>query len=67
MQLLVPGPHADKRFVQLAGEACYRSLLDAGVQVWSYQPSMLPAKVLTVDGSVAMLGCDPHRTFRVGR
>ena len=56
VQLLVPGPHADKRFVQLAGEACYRPLLDAGVQVWCYQPSMLHAKVLTVDGSVAVLG-----------
>lgn len=56
VQLLVPGPHADKRFVQLAGEACYRSLLDAGVQVWMYLPSMLHAKVMTVDGSVAMLG-----------
>lgn len=56
VQLLVPGPHADKRFVQLAGEACYRDLLDAGVEVWCYQPSMLHAKVMTVDGSVAVLG-----------
>jgi cardiolipin synthase A/B len=56
VQLLVPGPRADKRFVQLAGEACYRSLLDAGVQIWCYQPSMLHAKVLTADRSVAVLG-----------
>ena len=56
VQLLVPGPRADKRFVQLAGEACYRSLLDAGVRVWCYQPSMLHAKVMTVDGAVAVLG-----------
>ena len=56
VQVLVPGPHADKRFVQLAGEACYRELLDAGAQVWCYQPSMLHAKVMTVDGSVAVLG-----------
>jgi cardiolipin synthase A/B len=56
VRLLLPGPHADKRFVQLAGEGCYRSLLDAGVEVWCYQPSMLHAKVMTVDGSVAVLG-----------
>ena len=56
VQLLVPGPHSDKRFVQLAGEACYRSLLDGGVGVWCYQPSMLHAKVMTFDGSVAVLG-----------
>lgn len=56
VRLLVPGPNADKRFVQLAGEACYRTLLDSGVGVWCYQPSMLHAKVLTVDGAVAVLG-----------
>ncbi|MFP5488563.1 MAG: phospholipase D-like domain-containing protein [Acidimicrobiia bacterium] len=56
VQLLVPGPNADKRFVQLAGEACYRTLLDAGVEIWCYRPSMLHAKVLTVDGAVAVLG-----------
>lgn len=56
VRLLVPGRNADKRFVQLAGEACYRTLLDSGVEVWCYQPSMLHAKVLTVDGAVAVLG-----------
>ena len=56
VQLLLPGAHADKRFVQLAGEACYRSLLDAGVRISCYQPSMLHAKVMTVDGAVAVLG-----------
>lgn len=56
VQLLIPGPCADKRFVQLAGEARYRELLDAGIQVWNYQPSMLHAKVMTVDGAVAVMG-----------
>ena len=52
----MPGPHADKRFVQLASEARYRELLDAGVEVWCYQPSMLHAKVMTVDEAVAVVG-----------
>jgi cardiolipin synthase len=56
VQLLLPGPHADKRFVQLAGEQRYRPLLDAGVEIWNYQPSMLHAKVMTVDGAVAIIG-----------
>jgi cardiolipin synthase len=56
VRLLLPGPEADKRFVQLAGEARYRPLLDAGVHIFCYQPSMLHAKTLTVDGSVAVLG-----------
>lgn len=56
VQVLVPGPHADKRFVQLASEAQYGELLDAGVEVWTYQPTMLHAKIMTVDGLVANIG-----------
>jgi cardiolipin synthase len=56
VQVLLPGPHADKRFVQLAGEAMYPRLLECGVELWNYQPSMLHAKVMTVDGVVANIG-----------
>jgi cardiolipin synthase len=56
VQVLTPGPHADKRIVQLASEADYEALLDAGVEVWNYQPSMLHAKVITVDRAVACVG-----------
>ncbi len=56
VQLLIPGPGADKRFVQLAGEVRYQELLDAGIEIWNYQPSMLHAKVMTVDGAVGIIG-----------
>jgi cardiolipin synthase len=56
VSVLLPGPHADKRFVQLAGEAVYERLLEHGVEIWCFQPSMLHAKVLTVDGMVASIG-----------
>jgi cardiolipin synthase len=56
VELLLPGPHADKRFVQLAGEGAYEPLLSCGVRVWNYQTSMLHAKVMTVDGIVANIG-----------
>jgi cardiolipin synthase len=56
LRILVPGPHADKRFVQLAGESCYRELLELGAKIDCYQPSMLHAKIMTVDGSVATIG-----------
>jgi cardiolipin synthase len=56
VQLLVPGPYADKRFVQLAGEAAYESLLTRGVEIWSFQPSMLHTKIITVDGVLADIG-----------
>jgi len=56
VQLLLPGPHADKRFVQIAGEHRYAELLAAGIEIWNFQPSMLHAKVMTVDGMVANVG-----------
>jgi cardiolipin synthase len=56
VDILIPGPHADKRVVQLAAETSYARLLDHGVQVWNYQPTMLHAKLMTVDGHVANIG-----------
>jgi cardiolipin synthase len=54
--ILVPGEHADKRFVRLAGEATYSELLEAGVEIRTYEISMMHAKVVTVDGAVASVG-----------
>ena len=56
IEILLPGPHADKRFVQLAGESSYERLLECGVKIWNFQPSMLHAKIMTVDGVVANVG-----------
>jgi cardiolipin synthase len=58
VQILLPGPHADKRFVQLAGEASFEPLLDAGVEIFTFQPSMLHAKIMTIDGLVSNIGSD---------
>jgi cardiolipin synthase A/B len=56
VQLLVSGPHVDRPTIHLQGQREYESLLDAGVEIWRYQPSLLHAKVLTVDGETAMVG-----------
>jgi len=56
VEILLPGPHGDKRFVQLAGQAIYEQLLEHGVRIWHYQPTMLHAKIMTVDGLVASVG-----------
>jgi cardiolipin synthase A/B len=56
VMIMVPGPGADKRFVQLAAEAEYEQLLDCGVQICSFQPSMLHAKILTMDGELSVIG-----------
>jgi len=56
IEILLPGPHMDKRFVQLAGESSYALLLEHGVRIWQFQPSMLHAKIMTVDGVAANIG-----------
>jgi cardiolipin synthase len=56
VEILLPGPHGDKRFVQLAGQSVYEELLTHGIRILHFQPSMLHAKVMTVDRQVASIG-----------
>ena len=56
VDVMVPGPHADKRVCQLASESIYSCLVEGGVRIWAFQPSMLHAKVMTVDGIVSVIG-----------
>ena len=56
VDVMLPGPHADKRVCQLASEATYASMIDCGIRVWNFQPSMLHEKIMTVDGLAALIG-----------
>lgn len=56
VDVLVPGAHADKRFVQIVGEARYAELLAAGINIRVYERTMLHAKIVSVDGLVASVG-----------
>ena len=56
VEILLPGPHGDKRFVQIAGQSVYEQLLEHGIRIWQFRPSMLHAKIMTVDGRVASVG-----------
>ncbi|MFI6514142.1 phosphatidylserine/phosphatidylglycerophosphate/cardiolipin synthase family protein [Spirillospora sp. NPDC050679] len=56
VEILLPGPHADKRVSRLASQQHYARLLECGVRIWQYQPSMMHAKILTMDGTVTLIG-----------
>ena len=56
VRVLVPGPHAEPVISRWASERMYADLLDKGVELWQYQPSMHHAKIVTVDGYVAFIG-----------
>ncbi|MFD7610705.1 phosphatidylserine/phosphatidylglycerophosphate/cardiolipin synthase family protein [Streptomyces sp. NPDC059828] len=56
VEILLPGPHTDQRACQLAGQHHYTTLLEAGVQIRQYQPTMMHAKVMTVDAVASLIG-----------
>jgi len=56
VELLLSGPHVDRPSVHLQAEREYQALLDGGVEIWRFQPTLLHTKVVTVDGRTAMGG-----------
>jgi cardiolipin synthase len=67
VRVLVPGPHIDKGLVRVAGRASYDHLVDCGVELFEYAPTMLHAKTMVVDGvwsSVGSVNFD-NRSFQL--
>ena len=67
VRVLVPGRHTDKEFVRQAGRATYEDLLDKGVRIYEFGPTMIHAKTLTIDGvwsSVGSVNFD-NRSFQL--
>ncbi|MFJ3475713.1 phospholipase D-like domain-containing protein, partial [Streptomyces microflavus] len=56
VEILLPGPHTDKRVCQLAGQRHYEELTACGVKIYQYQPTMMHAKTLTIDRIAALIG-----------
>ncbi|MEU5715312.1 phospholipase D-like domain-containing protein [Streptomyces sp. NPDC020403] len=56
VEILLPGPHTDKRVCQLAGQHYYEDLIASGVKIYEYQPTMMHTKSLTVDRVASLIG-----------
>lgn len=56
VEILLPGPHTDKRVCQLVGQHYYEDLTACGVKIYQYQPTMMHAKVITVDNVASLVG-----------
>jgi cardiolipin synthase len=56
VRVLVPGPHIDIPMVRMASRFHYGELLDGGVKMYEYQPTMLHNKVMVVDGIWTTIG-----------
>ena len=56
VRILVPGRRSDHLLTRSTSRGGYGPLLKAGAEVYEYQPSMIHAKVLLVDGRWAVVG-----------
>ena len=67
IEIIVPGPHMDAKVVQSASRSLWGALLDAGVQIYEYQPTMYHCKVMIVDDVWVSVGSTnfDDRSFRL--
>jgi len=56
VRIVVPGGKSDHMLTRSSSRLCYGKLLRAGAEIAEYQPSMIHAKVLVVDGLWAVVG-----------
>ncbi len=56
VRVLVPGPIHDQPLVRIAQRGTYQQLLEAGVRVFEYQPSMIHSKTVVLDDRLAVVG-----------
>ena len=67
VRVLLPGPWIDTEAVRLASKSTWGRLLQAGVEIHVYQPTMLHTKLLIIDNELVSVGStnfDP-RSFRL--
>jgi cardiolipin synthase len=56
VRVVVPGSMTDQRLVRLASRRMYPELLNGGVRIHEYRPSMTHVKAMMVDGTWAVIG-----------
>jgi cardiolipin synthase len=56
VRILVPGNYTDAVPIQLAGSSYYEELLTAGVRIFEFEPAMMHAKTVVIDGAWSIVG-----------
>lgn len=56
VRILTTGEETDLKTTWHAGRARYEELLEAGVRIWEYRPTMMHAKTIVVDGIYSIAG-----------
>ena len=67
VEIIVPGEHIDTHVVRQAGRSRWGPLLEAGVEIYEYAPTMFHCKVMVVDDLWTSVGSTnfDNRSFRL--
>jgi cardiolipin synthase len=67
VRIIVPGKHIDQQVVRKASRGLWGPLLEAGIEIAEYQPTMYHVKALLVDSCVVSVGSTnfDHRSFSI--
>lgn len=67
VRIIAPGPIIDSQTVRGASRASWERLLEAGAEIYEYQPTMFHVKVFTVDDLLVSVGSTnfDNRSFRL--
>lgn len=67
VRIVVPGQHTDARIGRWAAHGLYGALLESGISIFEYQPTMMHCKVLVIDGVWSSVGSAnfDDRSFRL--
>ena len=67
VRIITPGEHMDAETVRRASRGLWGELLEAGVEMHEYQPTMYHCKVMIVDGKMTSVGSTNFdvRSFRL--
>jgi cardiolipin synthase A/B len=56
VKIIVPGRYHDQPAVRRASRRTWRALLDGGIELYEYEPTMIHCKIVIVDSSVTSIG-----------
>jgi cardiolipin synthase len=67
VSIIVPGQHIDEKEVRAASRARWGELLQAGVEIYEFEPTMIHCKEIIVDGLWVSIGSAnmDNRSFRL--
>ena len=56
VEIVVPGEHIDQTLVRISSRRHWRPMLQAGIKIYEYQPTMVHVKLLIVDDGFTSIG-----------